>query len=78
MMMMKMSAKINWHRYGTKLRHCYPTFGLLPACTPCSMKNKLYGRKHYFTLRQSGLQLAYLKGLLNELFLFNCYVIKKL
>jgi len=21
----KMVAKINWHRYGTKVRHCYPT-----------------------------------------------------
>jgi len=20
----KMTAKINWHRYGTKLRHCHP------------------------------------------------------
>jgi len=20
----KMSAKINWHRYGTNLRHCHP------------------------------------------------------
>ena len=20
----KMAAKINWHRYGTKLRHCHP------------------------------------------------------
>jgi len=20
----KMAAKVNWHRYGTKLRHCHP------------------------------------------------------
>jgi len=24
-----MAAKINWHRYGTKLHHCHPMFGLL-------------------------------------------------
>ena len=22
----KMAAKINWHRYGTKLRHCHPVY----------------------------------------------------
>jgi len=22
----KMAAKINWHRYGTKLRHCHPMY----------------------------------------------------
>jgi len=22
----KMAAKINWHRYGTKLRHCRPVY----------------------------------------------------
>ena len=22
----KMAAKINWHRYGTKLRHCHRTY----------------------------------------------------
>jgi len=22
----KMAAKINWHRYGTKLRHCRPMY----------------------------------------------------
>jgi len=21
-----MAAKINWHRYGTKLRHCHPMY----------------------------------------------------
>jgi len=25
----KMAAKINWHRYGTELRHCYP---MLTSC----------------------------------------------
>jgi len=24
-----MAVKINWHRYGTKLRHCHPTYTLL-------------------------------------------------
>jgi len=24
----KMAAKINWHRYGTKLRHCHPMYTL--------------------------------------------------
>ena len=24
----KMAAVINWHRYGTKLRHCYPMYTL--------------------------------------------------
>jgi len=24
----KMAAKINWHRYGTRLRHCYPDLHL--------------------------------------------------
>ena len=23
----KMATKINWHRYGTKLRHCHPMMG---------------------------------------------------
>ena len=22
----KMAAKINWHKYGTKLRHCHPIY----------------------------------------------------
>ena len=22
----KMAAKTSWHRYGTKLRHCHPTY----------------------------------------------------
>ena len=25
----KMAAKINWHRYGTKLRHCYPMYTIV-------------------------------------------------
>ena len=24
----KIAAKINWHRYGTKLRHCHPRYSL--------------------------------------------------
>jgi len=22
----KMATKVNWHRYGTKLRHCHPVY----------------------------------------------------
>ena len=32
----KMAAKINWHRYGTKLRHCHPMYrseGQMPRCS---------------------------------------------
>ena len=25
----KMAAKINWHRHGTKLRHCHPMYIIL-------------------------------------------------
>jgi len=27
----KMPAKINWHRYGTKLRHCHPMYSYTKA-----------------------------------------------
>ena len=27
----KMAAKINWHRYGTKLRHCQPVYNKTQA-----------------------------------------------
>ena len=33
----KMAAKINWHRYGTKLRHCRPMYRptlVTDTCTP--------------------------------------------
>jgi len=26
-----MASKINWHRYGTKLRHCHPMYLACPA-----------------------------------------------
>ena len=30
----KMAAKINWRRYGTKLRHCHPIYNGLYARPP--------------------------------------------
>jgi len=28
----KMAAKTNWHRYGTKLRHCHPMYIVYCSC----------------------------------------------
>jgi len=49
----KMAAKINWHRYGTKLRHCRPVYyytrlafrGLSVCLSVC---------RHSFILSQNG------------------------
>jgi len=31
----KMAAKINWHRYGTKLRHCHPMYDISSSSFFC-------------------------------------------
>jgi len=39
----KMAAKINWHRYGTKLRHCHPMYRGDGALLPCESEWKFSG-----------------------------------
>jgi len=40
----KMAAKISWHRYGKKLRHCHPVYIYLSVCPYRAWLRAQYGQ----------------------------------
>jgi len=44
----KMAAKNNWHRYGTKLRHCHPVYCPGPVLGSSRLDNAAYTWETFF------------------------------